>query len=154
MIFADFGYRAYADATAELCEALIAGYADLPDERARFKARILNAVTQQVHLQAELNDQGGLELCTEAEREVLLGPRHLQPRVGQWECAIPLVLVDVYYEPYGEIPRPVAAAETGDDGRLIWLSPMTEDAYLRSLAQAGALDLADLEAARAGDAGA
>src|SRR5436190_24289226 len=90
MIFDGFGYRAYADTLAELSEALIEGYSALPDDRARYKARIVNAVTHQVHLQAALNARGDLEACTEAEREVLLSPRHIQPQVASWNCAIPL----------------------------------------------------------------
>ena len=148
MIFDGFGYRAYADTPAELCEVLIEGYGALPDDRARYKARIVSAVTHQVHLQAELNAQGDLETCTDAEREVLLGPRHLQPRVASWEAAIPLILVDVYYEPIGELPRPVAtpATQVGGYPSVVWLSPATEKTYLRSLAQAGVIVLADLEA--------
>jgi hypothetical protein len=124
----------------------IEGYTELPDARARYKARIINAITQQVHLQAELNAQGDLEACTEAEREVLLGPRHIQPRVTSWNYEIPLVLVDVYYQPIGELPQPAAkpAARPDEHPDLIWLSPATEETYLRSLAEAGVIDLADL----------
>jgi hypothetical protein len=148
MIFDGFGYRAYADTLAELCEALIEGYGELTDDRTRYKARIVNAVTHQVQLQAALNAQGDLEACTEAEREVLLGPRHLQPQVASWDCAIPLVLVDVYYKPVGELPRP--GGRSDGHPNVIWLSPATEEVYLRSLAEVGAIVLETAGTAPAG----
>jgi hypothetical protein len=148
MIFDGFGYRAYADTPAELCEALIEGYRDLPDDRAQYGARIVNAVTHQVQLQAALNAEGDLGACTEAQREILLGPRHLQPQVASWDCVVPLVLVDAYYKPIGQLVRPAGRSAPSPGGYpcLIWLSPATEETYLRSLAQAGVIVLAELKA--------
>jgi hypothetical protein len=150
MIFGGWGYRAYADTAAELCEALIPGYGELGDDTARLKARIVHAVTEQVQLQASINVESDPQASTEAHREVLVGPRHIQPAIARWDCDVPLVLVDIYYEPQGDLPRPVGkAGKAGEaDANLIWLSPATEEGYLRSLARAGVIALGDLGAAR------
>ncbi|MGH9250608.1 MAG: hypothetical protein ACRD0W_13950 [Acidimicrobiales bacterium] len=115
MIFGGWGHRAYADTEAELCGALIPGYGELLDDTARMKARIIHAVTEQVQLQASINVASDPEASTEADREVLLGPRHVQPPVARWDCDVPLVLVDIYYEPLGRLPRPPASR--GGTGR-------------------------------------
>jgi hypothetical protein len=57
--------------------------------------------------------------------------------------------VDIYYEPLGDLARPIGKpGKAGEaDANLIWLSPATEEGYLRSLAHAGVIALGDLGAA-------
>ncbi len=64
MIFGGFAARAYADTITELCEHLIAGYAQLDDDVAQAAARIQHAVRAQVHVQADIIAQHGMEGCT------------------------------------------------------------------------------------------
>ena len=139
MIFGGFAARVYADSITELCEHLIAGYAELDEDVAQAAARIQCAVRAQVHLQADIAAHYGTEGCTRAERELLLGSRHEPPTVGEWQPEVPLVLVDVYYEPLGPLPQPTGRPRGGgaEGSNLIWLRPGDEAELLESLAEAG-----------------
>jgi hypothetical protein len=151
MLFDGLKYRGYADTVTELCEQLIAGYSEIDGQVAQAAARILYAVGVQVHLQAELTlDDETLEQCTPAEQEVLLGSRHVPPEIDVWEADIPLVLVDVYYEPLGPLPRPTGRPRSGGeaDSNLIWLRPADEAELLTSLAEIGVITLGERLPAR------
>jgi hypothetical protein len=151
LIYDGAKYRAYADTISELCAVLIGdGYPGAGELEAA-AARIRYTVSVQVGLQASFVGEQGLSSCTPAERELLLGPRHVPPRPGVWEADLPLVLVDTYYDPLGALPRPVGRPRGGGgaDSNLIWLSPSTEESLLRSLAAAGVVVLS--EARREGE---
>jgi hypothetical protein len=138
-------YRSYADSAGELCAALIEGYpAGNAQEAAA--ARIRYAVSSQVSLQASIDAEENLSSCTTAERELLLGSRHVPPEPDVWEADVPLVLVDTYYRPLGELPRPEGRPRggSGPDSNLIWLSPATEESLVRSLAEAGVVVLSEV----------
>ncbi len=139
MIFAGFAARAYADSVTELCQHLVDGYAELDEDAAQAAARIQHAVGAQVQLQADIVAQHGTEGCTPAERELLLGSRHEPPAVAVWQPDVPLVLVDVYYEPLGPLPRPKGSPRGGgpEDSNLVWLRPGDEAELLESLTEAG-----------------
>ncbi len=53
--------------------------------------------------------------------------------------ATPLVLVDVYYEPLGTLPRPRGRPRGGgpEGSNLIWLRPGDEAELVESLAELG-----------------
>jgi hypothetical protein len=139
MIFAGFAARVYADSVTELCEHLIAGYAELDNDVAQAAARIQHAVRVQVQFQADIVAQHGMEGCTATERKLLLGSRHEPPVVGEWQPDVPLVLVDVYYEPLGPLPQPKGKPRSGgpEGSNLIWLRPGDEADLVESLAQVG-----------------
>ncbi len=139
MIFGGFAARVYADSVTELCEHLITGYAELDDDVAQAAARIQHAVRAQVHVQADIVAQHGMEGCTPAERELLLGSRHEPPMVGEWQPDVPLVLVDVYYEPLGPLPQPKGQPRGGgpEGSNLIWLRAGDEADLVESLAEVG-----------------
>ena len=139
MIFGGFAARAYADTVTELCEHLIAGYAELEEDVAQAAARIEHAVRAQVHLQADILAQHGTLDCTPTEREMLLRSRHQPPVVEVWQADVPLVLVDVYYEPLGPLPRPKGRPHSGgaEGSNLIWLRPGDEAELVESLTEAG-----------------
>jgi hypothetical protein len=138
-------YRTYADDAGELCAALIVDY-PVGDAIEAAAARIRYAVTAQVRLQAAIDAEEDLSTrCTPSERELLLGSRHVPPELEVWEADIPLVLVDTYYRPLGELARPVGRPRGGGepDSNLIWLSPATEESLVRSLAEAGVVVLSE-----------
>ncbi len=139
MIFDGFAARVYADSVTELCEHLITGYAELEADVTQAAARIEHAVRAQVQLQADILAQHGTQGCTPAERELLLGSRHEPPVVGVWQPDVPLVLVDVYYEPLGTLPRPTGRPRGGgpEGSNLIWLRPGDEAELVESLAEVG-----------------
>ena len=139
-------YRSYADDASELCAALIGDY-PAGDALEAAAARIRYAVTVQVRLQAAIDAEEDLSSCTPSERELLLGSRHVPPELEVWEADVPLVLVDTYYRPLGELQRPVGGPRGGrdhPDSNLIWLSPATEESLVRSLAEAGVVVLSEI----------
>lgn len=147
LIFDAGRYRAYADTLTELCEQLIAGYDGLEGDVAQAAARIAYAVRAQVHLQAAMVAEAGLASCTGEERELLLGPRHVPPAPSRWEAEVPLVLVDTYYQPLGEIPRPHSHPRSGGvpGSNLVWLCPADEASLVGSLAAAGVVVVSELD---------
>lgn len=82
MIFGGFAARVYADSVTELCEHLIAGYAELDGDVAPAAARIEYAVRAQVQLQADIVARHGMEGCTPAERELCWAPATSLPWWG------------------------------------------------------------------------
>ncbi|WP_049570417.1 hypothetical protein [Nonomuraea sp. SBT364] len=126
MIHAGGARRGYADDPAELIDMLI------PEPPEDGTARVRLALDMQVRLQAELAAGRSLDACTEAERAVLLGPRHEPPAPARWTAPIPLVLVSTFYQPTGALPRPSGPADLQ-----IWLDPADDWTLLTSLHAAG-----------------
>jgi len=147
MICDEAARRVYADTWTELVEALITGYADVSSAEEADETRLLYAVRVQVELQAAIN-AGAVEYkFSDEESNVLLGDRHDQPRIGMWTSEIPLVLVTSYYEPFGELDRPVGRPPVGDaDSNLIWLDPTDEQTLIETVAGAGIVELAESNA--------
>jgi hypothetical protein len=140
MIYAGGGLRAYADEPAELVDVLSPGYGDLPGDDERRDARVGLVLDAQVRVQALLAtaDAGEpLRDCTEEERAVLLGGRHVPPSPATWTAPVPLVLVATFYRPAGTLPRPEGPAELQ-----IWLDPADDWTLLVSLHEAGVIQLA------------
>jgi hypothetical protein len=143
LIYAGGRLRAYADQPAALVEALSgqAGYTEL-DDAGRYRVRLRAAVDAQVRLQAELNDEHGLDGCTEAEVEVLAGARDVPPQPAEWGAGVPLALVEDFYAPQGDLPRPTSTvADVEQPPNLVWLRATDDLGLLESLHQAGHLQL-------------
>ena len=72
---------------------------------------------------------------------MLLGTRHVRPAPDVWRADVPLVLVDVYYEPFGDVARPTGRPRNGgeDDSNVLWLSALDELSILSSMAEAGVI---------------
>jgi hypothetical protein len=145
LIHAAGKYRTYADNAGELCAALIEEY-PAGNALEAAAARIRYAVGVQVSLQAVIDAEADLSSCTPSERELLLGSRHVPPELDMWEADVPLILVDTYYWPLGELRRPEGRPRGGGGPatNLIWLSPATEESLVRSLAQAGEVALSEV----------
>lgn len=134
-----------ADDPEDLLEAMLPGY--LARARVdRFRARVEHAVVVATQLRAEHLAQaraGGVELAPAERDEMLRSPR--QPAgVDVWGSPVPLVLLAVHYRPYTDLDAPTSALDPGavDPRNLRWLRPGHPEAYLRSLAVAGAISLA------------
>lgn len=135
MIHAGGTRRGYADDPAELVAMLIpehVGYAELATDAERAVARVRLVLDMQVRLQAQLAAEWPLDACTEAERAVLLGPRHEPPAPSRWEAPVPLVLISTFYEPTGPLPKPSGPADLQ-----LWLDPADDWTLLTSLHTAG-----------------
>lgn len=136
--------RYYDDDSAALVGFLISGYAALTDPTDRLAARIQHAVDLQVRLQARLNVFFADYPRTDEEQRILTAPRSTPPRVEDWTSDIPLVLVDAFYSPHGQLPLPDAPQPLLDDAppTIWWLRPAGSDLdYLRSLHAASLIDL-------------
>lgn len=145
-------YVGFADTPAELLGLLIPDYETLDPQEAQI-ARIRLAIGAQVSVQARINaeaDPAALAALSDAEREVLNGPRFEQPHgwgdadgMGDvWDSEIPLVLVDTGYAPYTDLDKPISGiADVLNPPNIIWLRPVDEWEFLESLANAGFIDL-------------
>jgi hypothetical protein len=134
----------WADSICELVGVLV-GQSDYDSMSAQDQAyhRIMHAVRLQVSTQARINllaqtVLGDWDDLCEWEREVLGGPRHVQPHGfpsdgfygGRcvWSARVPLVLVRTGYKPYGP-HEPVE----GVNNNVWWIDPSTNEALLESL---------------------
>lgn len=128
--------RVYDDTAADLMNYLIPGYTTLTEQE-RITARVRHAVDTQVRLQAIINSNVDGQ-TTEQEHVLLHGPRHIQPTISEWSNAIPIVLIDTFYHPYTETPKPLEVS----DGEIWWLIAGEGDfEYLRSLHDLAVIDL-------------
>lgn len=160
------GASVHADTPGEILAEVIPGYAQLPDDAARRTARERHALDvgvrhQQARIDAAIAD-GAVDPADPADAEVIALLREVACRplslavaggsadgdgdedddgaagaapdrpAPRWEGAIRLVCLTTAYAPYGELPRP--------QGRVDWIDPVDETAYLVSLRRAGALD--------------
>ncbi len=106
--------------------------------------RLLYSVRAQVELQAQICVAGVGHKLTDTEAEILLGDRHSQPRIGMWRSEVPLVLVTTYYQPQGDLDRPIGRPPGGEaDSNLIWLDPTDEHTFITSIADAGIVLVAE-----------
>lgn len=139
MIYAGGARRGYADSHTELVGLMIDGYPASDSPKELMKARIRLAMDWQVRLQALINTEMQEQLadCDEQQLAILLGSRDVPPTPVQWDCPIPLVLVDTFYKPIGTVPRPNAS----DDEALIWLDPNSDRSLLLTGHSAGAISL-------------
>lgn len=137
---------AWADSATELCDLLIEGYLEIPEEDLEEQAaqRALYAVGAQVRLQAAILAAADPARATEAERAVLSGSRDVPPEVEVWESPIPLVLVDAFYAPFTDRRRPLSRprGDGAPGSNLIWLEFADELSFLMSLSAAGEIQMA------------
>ena len=144
MIYDDMRMRAYADDASALLGCLIAGYPNM-DAAAQTAARLSHAVRTQVSVQAAINyhydDLTGVD---PDEYAVLTRTRAEAPQVDTWSSHVPLVLVDAFYRPFGDLPAPVSAiADVEDPPNLYWMRVGDEYGYLVSLASLGLIVLSE-----------
>lgn len=142
-MIADGGWSRYYDDTPDgLLDFLIPGYLDL-DEEEKIEARIRHAIDLQVRLQARLNSFYDTTRRTPDEQAILTGPRHVQPAVEEWNSSIPLVVIDAFYDPYSDTPRPISGlGDVALTPNLWWLRPAESPmGYLESLHEVGLIDL-------------
>lgn len=134
--------RVYDDSTEGLMDHLCPGYLRMSAD-GRLAARIRHAVDAQVRVQAQLNSFFHASPRTKSEEEVLNSSRDVQPSLSQWDCAVPLVVVDAFYAPYTDVPAPISGiADVAMPPNLWMLHPAAgELEYLRSLHEASFLDL-------------
>lgn len=142
MLFNGFVDRAYADTAEDLLACLIPRYLTMtPAER--FAALLGHAVRVQTTVQADINyEHNNLIDCTPAEIAVLSSSRATPPQILTWSCPVPIVLVDVFYKPLGDLPRATsAAADVIDPPNILWLRVEDQGEYLNSLATVGFIQL-------------
>lgn len=142
MLFNAYADRAYADNPEDLLDCLIPRYATMTASE-RLAARLSHAVRVQTTVQADINyEHDNLTGCTPEEIEVLTCTRSVPPNVGTWSCEVPLVLVDVFYQPAGDLTPIVSGiADVTNPPNVYWLRPSDEDDYLASLAYVGFVGL-------------
>ena len=142
MLFNGFADRAYSDDAVDLLNCMISRYTSMT-EAERLAARLAHAVRVQTTVQADINyEHDNLTGCTPEEVAVLTSTRSVPPSVGMWSCKVPLVLVDVFYQPSGDLPAIVSGiADVTNPPNVYWLRVADEDDYLASLAYVGFITL-------------
>lgn len=112
---------------------------DSPDAIAlRIEAAMRFADQLQIAYAAEATPEVVAAL-TDAEGEAIFSDAPGQrPYIGLvWSSTLPLVLLDVDYQPYTPIPAPTTAG----DGRVVYICPSSEQAFVESLAALGMIRL-------------
>ncbi|MGH3802438.1 MAG: hypothetical protein ACRDTD_20385 [Pseudonocardiaceae bacterium] len=116
---------------AHVIAALIDGYP--AEEEARLAARLAHATAAKLRLTARLLAANRGPTPTPDQLTVLTASGWDPPELDVWRCCVPLILLDVWYQPFTETPRP--------RGSIFWLCPSRELPYLRSLVAAGEIEL-------------
>lgn len=134
------GYPVYVPPADDGEEETLDARGDVDDEAAyiRWEHACMMATQIQGMFCDDAAQQGRFDPAEESE-EILTAffqDRSLPVTVQDWTHPIPLVLVTTNYSPATALPPPMGK----DGGEIIWLDPTDEVKYLRSLANAGALD--------------
>ena len=134
--------RLYDDTPQGLLEYVIPGYSQLTDDE-KIEARIKHSLDMQVFLQSQLNTFYEDADVRITEKQILTSPRNTPPVVDVWSSMIPLVLVDAFYKPFGEITPPVSSLGNYNEVENIWwLKPAEgELEYLISLHECSIINL-------------
>lgn len=134
MLFNGLADRGYADDPVELLEMLIPGYSK-GSVGEKMAMRLHHAVRVQTVQQANINYFYNVsDVCDPEEQVVLFGSRSVPVDVPTWNSEVPLILVDVFYEPHGRIKPPVSGiADVQDPPNMLWLRTADEYEYLVSL---------------------
>ncbi len=130
--------RTYAHQLSDLLEALVPGYGQL-DAAQQWHARLRLAIDQQTLMQALLAVAYDFNDCSPAARAIVGGGRAHQPQVDTWDEPVPLILIETYYEPAGQLPRPRPL--DGRDPNVIWIDPSDSESLLLSLHGCGAVTI-------------
>ncbi len=133
------GSTVHADTATEVLEELVDGYAEA-DPVGRERLRRLHAASAAQAVQHRLLVGAGVRdddpvaelMLADKDQSLLLETDDAPGRQADWWGEPALVLVTTSYAPHGVHP-PIG-------GHVVWLDPTTEDAYLRSLRDAGAYD--------------
>lgn len=141
------GASVHADSPGEILEELIDGYAGMTEIERRAarerhavdvgsrhqELRISQATTSGTVDPGDPEDAALLSLLREIRcRPIQLADPDEPDAEASWEGAVRLVCLTTAYAPHGELPAPA--------GRVDWIDPTQEEAYLVSLRLAGALD--------------
>lgn len=115
-------------------------------EQERLVQRIRAAISISVKVQAEVihaaQQNGVWDTLRDAEREMLLSPRHQQPAgldedlFGEpwWTASVPLVVVATAYGPHSSMPIP--------RGKRVWvIDPITAEDLLETLSEVGVIEV-------------
>lgn len=137
MLFNGYADRAYADTPAELLGCLINGYEAMNDTE-RLTARLRHATRTQATAQADFNWHHN-NLVGEPDEviSILTSSRSTPPAITEWSSEVPIVIVDVFYEPFGALPQPTSTiSDVKNPPNIVWLRVHDETEYLTSLARA------------------
>lgn len=142
MLFNGMVDRAYADTADDLLECMIPQYTRMPAAE-RLAARLQHATRTQVTVQADINwSHNNLMDCTPEEQIILSASRATPPDMREWSSPVPIVLVDVFYAPIGQIPQPISTiSDVNDPPNILWLRVEDEYEYLISLGRCGFIAL-------------
>lgn len=138
------GDTTYADTATELVGALIPGYDDIPSDPdtatdadhdealwLRYGQAVVTAGILQEGLLAAAVNAGDVDVVDfgEDNLNILLGDKAV-PFTGEvWSEQVPLCLISIHYAPFTDRPQPA--------GRVVYVDPSTETAYLTSLHDIG-----------------
>lgn len=142
MLFNGLVDRAYADDVADLIGCMIPRYQTMSDGE-RLAARLHHATRTQTTVQADINwTHRNLTGCTPEEQVILSASRATPPEIREWSSTVPIVLIDVYYEPIGRLPCPTSTlADVTSPPNIFWLRVEDEYDYLMSLGSIGFIEV-------------
>lgn len=120
----------YATTLPEALSAVMdEGYERLgPEDRRRARRAYAVAVAERVQARLLVDVTAEQRVC-----DVLCSPKGTAITVEEWDHAVPLVLVDSWFAPYGSVPAPT--------GRVMWVRAEDEWLFAMSLMDAGEADV-------------
>lgn len=124
------GSRVYGVDAEAVLAARIDHYPLDGSEADRITARVRHAISTAQTLTAARHAAHPTVLSARHD-DVLRNPAWAPLTLQRWDCAVPLVLVDVVYAPFTTAAAPV--------GNVDWLHTRDADSYLLSLVEAGAV---------------
>jgi hypothetical protein len=135
--------RAYADTAVDLLDVLMPGYGALPEDE-RIKARVEYATGLLAPMQATILQNHDQSQISDEDKAVLLQPRYEPVQVEEWSSEVPLVLLDVHYQPFGDVPAPMSMLEDVVNPRnIVWIRASDEFEMLLSLNRVGFISLGE-----------
>lgn len=149
MFFDNNSQVADADTRADLINVFIPGYVNATSFKEQFEMLIDYATSLELQFRVNVLSQATkaeLEDLEDWEREYLYSPyietltwEDPEAEVPQvWKSALPVFLVNTFYEPYTDIPRPLSKDGDYDEtSNVFWFNANGEEDFLDSLERTG-----------------
>ena len=150
MFFNNNSEIADASSLEELVDVFIPGYLDMEvaervEARVKYARGLILRLKTSILVSLTTEDREGLEpwelAFLEADPEVITWEKEDDETIKVWKSDFPVMLIDVFYSPYTDTPRPISKHGDFDaTENLVFFKAIDDQAFLTSLKNLGLIE--------------